>query len=231
MDSAELFVPPLDQVEWRNCVRIIPSRFPPISLFERVADPRDLEAVYAVEALTNERLRDQVGDLARVPPDERVGGAGASWIMAPFTRPSIPGGRYSTREFGAYYAAQRLSTAIAETKYHRENFLRATNEAAIEIDMRVLLADLTSSLYDVRARAAEYPELYRSEDYSAPQQLATRMRTQGGWGIVYDSVRENGGECVAVWRPRALSRCRPAQHLSYMWNGSTIARVYRKGTI
>lgn len=231
MTSGELFVPPVRELAWRHSMRIIPSRFPPITLFERVADPRDLEAVYAVEAMTNARLRDEVGELSRVPPEERVSGAGASWIMAPFTRPTIPGGRYSTREFGAYYAARRLSTAIAETKYHRENFLRATREAPIEIDMRVLQADVSAEMYDVRDLRHAHEELYRSDDYSASQALASRLRTTGAWGIAYDSVREEGGECIAVWRPRALSGCKPAQHLCYVWDGSVISRVYRKSAL
>lgn len=226
-----MFIPPLEGVAWRGSMRIIPSRFPPITLFERVADPRDLDAVYAVEAMTNARLRDQVGDLSRVAPDDRVSGAGASWIMAPFTRPTIPGGRYSTRAFGAYYAARRLSTAIAETKYHRENFLRATNEAPIELDMRVLQADVDAVLSDVRGMRSTHPELYLSEDYSAPQALAHRLHEGGGWGITYDSVREEGGECVAIWRPKALSRCKPAQHLCYVWDGTAIRRIYRKSAV
>ena len=41
------------QVRWQPCYRIVASRFPPISLFEDVADPADLEAVYAIEAMTN----------------------------------------------------------------------------------------------------------------------------------------------------------------------------------
>ena len=33
---------------WHPCYRIIPSRFPPINLFERVADPKDLEVAFAL---------------------------------------------------------------------------------------------------------------------------------------------------------------------------------------
>ena len=32
-------------IRWQPCYRIVPSRFPPISLFEAVADPQDLDAV------------------------------------------------------------------------------------------------------------------------------------------------------------------------------------------
>ena len=31
--------------------RIIPSRFPPIQLFERVTEPQDLEAIFELDAL------------------------------------------------------------------------------------------------------------------------------------------------------------------------------------
>jgi hypothetical protein len=55
--------PPVRRITWTPCWRIIPSRFAPIQLFERVADPGDFEAVFAVEALTNPRLRDEVGDI------------------------------------------------------------------------------------------------------------------------------------------------------------------------
>lgn len=224
-------IPPLRHVGWISCVRIVPSRFPPIDLFERVADPRDYEAVFAVEALTNARLRYEIGELELVPPRDRVAGAGASWIMAPFTHISGPGGRFSTGEFGAYYTARSLRTALEETKYHRGVFLRATNEPAIEIDMRVLLADLDAELHDLRGLGPQYPEPYDLTNYSAPQALATRLRMSESWGIAYDSVRDEGGECVAVLRPKALSNCRQAQHLAYVWDGAKIAHVYQKTMI
>ena len=62
---------PLRRERWSRAVRIIPSLFPPAGLFDEVADPDDLDAVFAVEALTNPRLRDAVGDLSLVPDGER----------------------------------------------------------------------------------------------------------------------------------------------------------------
>jgi hypothetical protein len=225
------FVPPVKRVRWMPCVRIIPSRFPPIDLFERVADPADLESVYAVEALTNARLRDEVGDLPLVPPEARVSGPGSSWIMAPFTHVHGPGGRFSTPEFGAYYTARRVETAIAETRYHRERFLRATREPPIEIGMRVLHADLSTRLHDLRGAAARHPAIYHDTDYSAGQRLAASLRAAGSFGVVYDSVRDPGGECAAVFVPRALANCRQAEHLGYLWDGSRIGAVVRKSLL
>src|SRR5689334_10880632 len=95
---------PIARVRWRPCHRIVPSRFPPVDLFERVADPADLEAVIAVESLTNDRLRDEIGEIALVPPADRVVGAGASFLMAPFTHVNSGGSRFADGSFGAYYA-------------------------------------------------------------------------------------------------------------------------------
>ena len=41
------------RVCWKPCWWIIPSRFPPIQLLERVTDPDDLEAILELESLTN----------------------------------------------------------------------------------------------------------------------------------------------------------------------------------
>ena len=218
-------------VTWLPCWRIIPSRFPPIDLFERVADPADLEAIVALETLTNDRIRDAVGELQLVPQQDRISGRGTSHIMAAFTHLNPAGSRFSDGTFGVFYAAYTLDTAIAETRYHREQFLRATSEPPLELDMRVLLADLQQHLPDIRGRQQDLPAIYAPEDYSAAQALGKRLRAQNSWGIVYDSVRHAGGECAAVFRPPALQNCRQERHLCYVWDGTRISMVYRKGSL
>ena len=42
--------------------RVILSCCPHVPLFERVSSPQDWDVLYAVESLTNPRLRDEVGD-------------------------------------------------------------------------------------------------------------------------------------------------------------------------
>ena len=60
------------------------------------------------------------------------------------------------------------------------------------------------------------------------QQTARDLRDAGSDGIVYQSVRRDGGECAAVFRPRLLSNCRQERHLCYVWDGARIATVYEK---
>jgi RES domain-containing protein len=220
--------PPLARTAWPRSVRIIPSRFPPVQIFERVADPADLDAVIAIESLTNDRLRDEVGELERVPPGERVVGPGAGYVMASFTHlpPPGQGGRFNDATFGAYYAASDRATAIAETVHHRERFLRASREPAQEVDMRVLVARVDADLHDVRE--AEDPRIHDPADHRAGRALAARLRSAGSWGVLYRSVRRPGGECVALFRPRAVQRCHQAGHLAYLWDGERIAHVVEK---
>lgn len=220
--------PPIARIRWQPCYRIIPSRFPPIQLFERVADPQDLEAVFALEALTNPRLRDEVGDIRLVPPDERISGPGTSIIMAAFTHLNPDGSRFSDGSYGVFYAGREIETAIAETRYHRARFLRATAQGPMELDMRVYAVDLDSDLHDLRGASAEQPLLYHPDNYSPAQHLARQLRDGGSNGIAYDSVREAGGSCAAVFRPRLLANARQERHLCYVWNGQKVKTVYEK---
>ena len=71
--------------EWDTAWRIINSAFPPISVFEDTLDPADLDIAFALESLTNDRLRDQAGLIARVTPQDRLCGAGSTPVMAAFT--------------------------------------------------------------------------------------------------------------------------------------------------
>lgn len=218
-------------VRWAPSVRIIPSRFPPIALFERVADPADLDAVFAVEALTNPRVRAEVGAIHALPPEERVTGACAGYIMVSYTHLAPDGARFSTPQFGAFYAARTLETAIAETVYHRARFLAATRQPAMHIDMRVLHTTVRGRLLDLRPHRTTHAALYSPHSYAASQAFAVQHREQGSMGVVYASVRDAGGECVAIWRPRVLSSCKQAAHLTYVWNGERIAEVFTKSRL
>jgi hypothetical protein len=213
-------------VRFSPCHRIVASRLPTINLFERVSDPADWDALYELESLTNPRIRNQIGELHLVPVADRVSGPNASIVMAPFTHLSPPGTRFTDGHYGAYYAAESIDTAIAETRFHRENFLRATSQPAIELEMRCYLADIACELHDLRARRMEMPDIYDPASYAASQKLGRELRDAGSNGIAFDSVRRIGGECVAIFRPRLVQNVRQSVHLRYAWDGNAIAEVY-----
>ena len=213
-------------MRWQPCFRIISSRFPPIHLFERVSSPEDWEALYWLESLTNPRLRDEVGEIELVPREDRVFGPGMSVVMAAFTHLNPDGSRFADSTFGAFYAAASVETSIAETRYHREVFLRATREGPIELDMRTYLCDVSATFHDIRGMRDQMPDIYDPDSYVASQKLARSLKSAGSNGVVYDSVRHAGGQCLAVYRPRLVQNCRQGTHLRYVWDGERISRVY-----
>jgi hypothetical protein len=178
--------------------------------------------------MTNDRLREEAGDLALVAPEDHVSGPGTSPIMAAFTHLNPVGDRFTDGSYGVFYASLTIETAIAETVHHRIRFLAATDEPAQELDMRVYAVDLKADLHDIRGMRESHPGYYHPTSYAMSQELARKLREADSDGIVYGSVRDENGECAAVFRPRFLSNCRQERHLCYVWDGNTIATIYEK---
>lgn len=210
--------------------RIIPTRVPFIDLFERIADPADWGALFKIEALTNERLREAGYALSLIPVGNRYVGTHPSYIMGAFVHLTSLGSRFSDGTYGVYYAGLDKETAIAETKYHKVRFMSFTKEPPMDVDMKVILADLDCGLEDIRNERNTKPELYDPDPqrYGPAQQFAMGLRNNGSNGIVYESVRRAGGECCAIFIPRLLQNCRPAENLIYRWDGREIVSVYEE---
>ncbi|MCY1292073.1 RES domain protein [compost metagenome] len=201
---------------WAKAYRIVSSAFPPISVFEDVLDPADLEQAFLIEGMTNDRLREEAGLLALVAPEDRVCGPGASPLMAAFTHIGHAS-RFSDGQYGVYYCADSLQAAIAETRYHKERFLRATAEPSLELTMRTYVCKLRQPLVDIREG---HDELHAPDPASYPvaQRFAAEQRKARAWGLLYRSVRQAGGECAALFRPPAASLPVQGVHLRYVWD-------------
>lgn len=220
--------PPVSTVHWDPSWRLVPSRFPPISLFDRVCKADDLDVVFAIESLTNARLRDEVGELRLVPANERQSGPGTTPIMASFTHLDPGGSRFSDGNFGVYYAAKEIETALAETRYHRERFLQRTNEPPIDIDMRSYASEINTDLHDIRGMQTDLSAVYDENSYGESQELARSLRSEGSNGIVYDSVRHADGECVGIFRANIPKPVVQGSHYCFQWDGNSICNTYRK---
>ncbi|MET0504817.1 MAG: RES family NAD+ phosphorylase [Luteibacter sp.] len=217
-------MPPVRRIRWTQAYRIVPSRFPPVGLFDRIADPKDIDAVMAVESLTNPRLREEMGALSMVPPERRVSGQGTTPIMAAFTHIPPEGSRFSDGHWGVFYAAHSIPTAIEETIFHREAFLAATREAPMDVQVRCYSTSIAGRFHDIRGGwAAEHDP----DSYAASVKLARALRDDGSNGIVYDSARHPGGECIAVFFPDLIAPCVQAEHFIYRWNGQRIEAVLK----
>jgi RES domain-containing protein len=217
---------PTTHFEEQNSYRLIPSKYPPIHLYEDVATPDLLDAIFEIEALTNPRLLEETGDFSRIPVDERlVGMPHCSYVMAAFTHYAPEGGRFNTPDFGAYYCAPSVDTAIKETVYHMERIMGFTNEPAQEVQMRAIAATFSAELSDLSKAQFASTELYHPTNYSHAQATASELKSHNSDGVYYLSVRHSGHTCFALYKPSLVSSVCQAKHYSYVWNGSAINNV------
>lgn len=214
----------MSHVAWKGAVRIIRSLHPPIDLFEDIADPADWPLLISAEQKTNPRLMESIGNLDMVPPERRVSGQGASYLMAPFThashdRPS----RFSDGGFGVLYVASDFDTALGETMHHHAAFMAATGEAAgWTSQFREILLGVEADLHDLRGQG-DLPEL-DADAYGAAQALGHRLWRAGADGICYPSVRAQG-DCAALFYPDLAQEPVQGRHLDYHWDGARVDLV------
>ncbi|MCA3692358.1 MAG: RES family NAD+ phosphorylase [Aquidulcibacter sp.] len=214
-------------IDWPKAVRIIRSSFPPIDLFEDIADPEDWALLISAEQKTNPRLMASIGNLDLVPPARRVGGTGASYLMAPFTHisPDRPS-RFSDGSYGVLYVAAQFDTALFETIHHHARFMARTGEApGWTSQFREMILAVHADLHDLRSGATGHQDALNPDSYAVSQALAASLRATGSDGIVYPSVRHVGGECVGLFYPDCASNPTQGRHLAYHWDGQRVDLV------
>jgi len=221
-------LPKLLNINGQKQFRIIPSVYPPINFFEDLVDASEMETLWGIESLTNERLREEAGDIFLVPFEDRVCGPGSSIVMATFTHLSKPT-RFSNGSYGVYYAGLTEETAIRETVHHREKFLQNTNELPLELTMRLYEGVILKPFYDIRDE--KYLTLHHPDSYEKSQTFGKTLREKHSWGIIYNSVRHQTGFCIAAFRPPAISLPKQIAHLKYIWNGKKITEILNTHTV
>jgi len=225
IQSTQSTMPQETLLSWRAAYRIIPSCFPPINFFEDMVSPDLMDAAFELEARTNDRLRNEIGEISLVKHSDRISGLGASPVMAAFTHIGKPSRFTDGMDFGIFYAAKTKQTAIVETRYHRERFLRYTSEEPGVTSMRCYSTKPLKPMIDIREG---FPELHNPDCYIKSQQFGRQMKLQDKHGIIYSSVRHPGNDCIAVLRPKAVALCKQSAHYEYHWNGQSIEHVIEK---
>jgi RES domain len=177
--------------------------------------------ISAGESKTNPRLAATIGKLDLMPVARRVGGAGSTYVMAPFTHISVNHkGRFHDGSFGAFYATNSFETALLETVHHTQVFCAKTAELPGWIaDKRELIGGIDTVLTDIQVGC---DHLLAPDDYNASQAFARNIKAEGSNGILYPSVRHEGGICFAAFYPDVMYIPVQGRHISYHWNGSRI---------
>lgn len=208
--------------------RLINSKFPPINLFDDVATAGEFEMLYELQAMTNPRLRAEVGDLGLIPvTDIPFGIPGCSYATAPFTHVNPVGSRFSRGHFGILYVADTMDTALTEVTYHQEAYWRNMPDLRYE---RFVFRGLgcrfdEDRMVDGLALTRDHA-IFDPSDYRAARAFGDTLKHEGAPGLRYHSVRQPDAVCWALMTPRLVTSIVQAAHYEVVWNG-TITSVSR----
>ncbi len=181
-----------------------------------------LADIMLLDGATNDRIQGEHHGLSGITPYELVYGIpNAHIIRAAFLHPSPSGSRFNDVTRGAWYAAVKLETSVAEVVYHRARHLAEV----VVPELPDQMPDTELSEYDdwqADFRAAfhtlepldQYADCLHPEPvpqcYAVPQLLAKQLLDQRSNGIVYPSVRHAGGTCLVCFRPPLVYNPRQA---------------------
>jgi hypothetical protein len=202
--------------------RLVPSRHLPRGdsvLADIADDDAHLQAIFALDAATNDRLAAEHQRLPGIGLEELVFGVPhASVVNAAFCHPNPLGARFSGPERGAWYAAFELATSQAEVAFHKSVQLAEIGRLEDSVTYDDYLADVSGSLHDIR-RARAFRPCLDPDSYVESQALAERLMEADSLGVVYPSVRRARGTCVAVFRPALVANVRRGKTYRFTWKG------------
>ena len=128
------------------------------------------------------------------------------------------GSRFSDGSFRPLYAALDQRTCLAEVVHHWSRaFLHSGCQAGSPLRTVLLSVGIHGDRFlDVRTGHAE---LHDPDSYEASQRFGMDTYLAGEDGIIYRSVRDPEGTCVAAIRPRAAGIPEANSELRLVWTG------------
>ncbi|WP_291834056.1 RES family NAD+ phosphorylase [Brevundimonas sp.] len=214
-EAVEVSVVDVDQ----TFVALIPSRFPAIALYERIANDRHDE-VAEIESLTNPRLRERARVLNNATVVDVDSAVLQNWNHAPFTYLNPEGTRFFDHRIAALEMFDDLQTALAVSVQRRQTFLRQTNERPMGLDMRVLTRSVRGRFADCTAWDPEMPLDER-------RRQGTRLLGQPNVdGLLFTPRERPSATAISVLRGETLGRAVQGEHFRFVWDGEKIKALY-----
>ena len=189
-----------------------------------LADDEDELALLAeIEGATSGRLVSEERGKGSLTAAELVHGVQhAKFINASFAyaKPREPN-RFNPADRGAWYAALDVKTCIAEVGHHLTKALADAGDFNAVVEYSEMLSSMAGVFVDLR----QIPD-HRSLDpdpavgYPAGNAAAAATRAAGYNGIIYPSVREAGGTCIAALWPNVVQSVVQGAMYRLTWSGT-----------
>jgi hypothetical protein len=216
-------LPPVTLVRQYDTHRLIPSAHRPRGesvLADLAEGDEDLQAIFELEAATNDRLLAARQLLPGIGLEELVFAVPhAAVVNAAFCHAHPLGSRFNGPGRGAWYAGFELATSQAEVAFHKSVQLAEVGRFEDSVTYDDYLADFSASFRDLR-RARGFRACLDPSSYIESQSLAERLLAASSLGIVYPSVRHEGGTCLSCFRPALVANVRRAKTYRFTWSGT-----------
>ena len=135
-------------------------------------------------------------------------------------------GRCSDGSFGVWYAGSSLDVALDETIHHLEKYMAKVTSKPRWTTYWAQMVAVDLHLYDVN----DVPGMRDPDDYTSARKVAAELREDGGSGVVWNSVRSDGGQCIGLFRPEIVPKATMGLPLGVHWDGERIDRVNQLDT-
>jgi RES domain-containing protein len=227
-------VPPVELVRQFDTHRLVLSRHLPQgdSVLVGISDDdAQLQAIFELDAATNDRLLAGQQLLPGIGIEELVFAVPhASVINAAYCHAHPLGSRFNGPGRGAWYAGFALETSQLEVGFHKTVELAEIGRFDDTVTYDDYLADFSAEFHDLRSTSAHGATVNKlassrmrawldPDSYVESQALAERLLDSDSLGVVYPSVRHDGGTCVACFRPALVSNVRRGKTYRFTWDG------------
>lgn len=140
-------------------------------------------------------------------------------MNAAFTHPHPLGSRFNGPDRGAWYSARDVATAQAEVAFHKTLDLAEIGRFEDQVTYDDYLSDVGAELHDLRGGGRAFAKYLAPDSYVASQALAERLLATGALGVIYPSVRDADGTCLACFQPAIVGNVRRATTYEFTWDG------------
>jgi RES domain-containing protein len=202
--------------------RLVPSQYRDGGrsvLASIAANDGELADLFDLDNATNDRLLAENDLLPGIGVHELLFGVPYYRIVnASFTHAHPLGSRFNSPDRGAWYAAFEVRTAQAEVAFHKSVQFAEIGRFDDDVTFDDYHADFSCELHDLRSSPV-FAACLDPDSYVSSQALAERLLDSGSLGVVYPSVRREGGTCIACFRPALVMNVRKGRTYRFRWSG------------
>jgi len=199
--------------------RLIPSRFPPVDVYERLGSAELGALAKEIEDKTNPRLRAKAWLLDKTPELGTASARLQNWNHAPFAYRDPEGSTFLNPGYGVLEVVSGVRPALAWALRRRESFLGRTQEPPMGMDMRLLVTQVKGDFVDLLETPFE-------DDRERRWALGDELYKGDAKGVLFRRPELPRSRALAIFDNRVLGPTVQSAHYRFVWDGMVISKIY-----